>query len=478
MSGRNPTPAAAPIAFDREADPTVSVVMVTYGAWPWVHRSLEALRSNTGVPIEVIVVDNASPDGTAEHLRTVRGITLIHREKNVGFGAGCNLGALQARAPFLCLLNSDTMVRAGWLEPLLRRLGDPAVGAAVSSLVELDGTVQDAGSLLGAGGVSLAYGRGRWPDDPSVCFPRTIDYGSGACMVMRRRDFAAVGGFHPDYGIGYCEDVDLCLELSARGLRTVYEPRSLVVHVGAASSDHTEAGRRIVENRSILRRRWGDLLDLRPPLEDVERYPHRLLAARDAVCLDRILLLSAGPIPAVMPPLAAALGRRLAGESRVTVAHAGDVPARITEELLAAGVEVVSANGNLDALMRARRFHTTAVVALGPAATARFGASIAETQPQALRGYWMAPRDPGPSATGLRNETECRTGEVAWLRECDVVVCDSPAEVRLVGELAPAARCVPSAPAGGLEEWLPLFLAPLGVVADPVERSAPSSLLS
>src|SRR5207237_3287699 len=113
------------------------------------------------------------------------------------------------------------------------------------------GAVQEAGSLLGAGGHTLAYGRGAMPDDPVVGFPRRIDYGSAACMVLEREAFGEVGGFQPGYGIGYCEDVDLSLELASRGRWTVYEPRSRVVHVGAASSDHARAEERMRRNRVI-----------------------------------------------------------------------------------------------------------------------------------------------------------------------------------------------------------------------------------
>src|SRR5205823_271607 len=110
-------------------------------------------------------------------------------------------------------LNSDAMVLPGWLEPLIEALAPSDVAAAVPCLLGLDGAVQEAGSLLGAGGHTLAFGRGAMPDDPVVGFPRRIDYGSAACMVLEREAFGEVGGFQPAYGIGYCEDVDLCLEL-------------------------------------------------------------------------------------------------------------------------------------------------------------------------------------------------------------------------------------------------------------------------
>src|SRR5439155_9751401 len=320
------------------------VVMVTYGAWPWARRSLEALVTHIEVPFEVIVVDNASPDGTADRLReNVRGATVIRNPTNVGFGAGSNLGALHARGAYLCLLNSDAMVLPGWLDPLLEALAPADVAAAVPCLLELDGAVQEAGSILGSDGATLAYGRGCRPQDPAVRFPRRIDYGSAACMVVKRHEFAAVGGFHPAFGVGYCEDVDLCLELASRGRWTVFGPLSRVVHVGAASSDHVRAGRQMERNRVILRARWGEELASRPPLEDLEAYPHRLVAARDAGARDRILVLSAGGDPEVLRRWVPALGRRLLPAGRVGLAHAGELPVSLVDELVRSGVEVAPA---------------------------------------------------------------------------------------------------------------------------------------
>jgi O-antigen biosynthesis protein len=451
-----------PVVFEPADRPLISVVMVTYGAWPWARRALEAVAAYTAAPFEVIVVDNASPDGTAARLRgEVRGATLVGNDTNIGFGAGSNLGAHHARAPFLCLLNSDAMVQPGWLEPLLEALAAPDIAAAVPCLLGLDGAVQEAGSVLGAGGYTLAYGRGASPDDPAVGFPRRIDYGSAACMVLRRADFEAVGGFHPAYGLGYCEDVDLCLELAARGRWTVYEPRSRVVHVGAASSDHVQAGERMRRNRVILRHRWGGELSLRPPLADLERFPHRLAAARDATSADRIVVLTAGDAPGSVPGWIRALGRRLRPGGRVALAHAGALTASEIRELSASGVEVAPAAP--EGWLRDRTFHFTAAIAVGPAAAVTFAQAIDGTQPQALRAYATEPRDASPDIVGTA--PEAHPDEVAWIRRSEAVIGRDPVERRLVDELAPAATLLPAPPPDGepLREWLDALLARLRV---------------
>ena len=138
------------IRFPSVARPDVSVVMVTYGGWEWVAKALRALAENTPPCYEVVIVDNASPDGTGQELeRSVLGATIVRNDRNVGFGAGANQGALHAVGRYLFFLNSDAFPQPGWLPPLVELLdGDPRAGAAAPCLVEPDGTLQEAAGLL------------------------------------------------------------------------------------------------------------------------------------------------------------------------------------------------------------------------------------------------------------------------------------------------------------------------------------------
>lgn len=418
--------------------PDLSVLVPVYGGWKWVRRALVALVANTDPIFEVVVVDNASPDGTGHRLREeVTGIRLVRAQRNLGFGVGTNLAALHARAPVLCLLNSDAMVEPGWLAPLLDALDRPGVGAAVPRFLGTDGRVQEAGSVVGEDGSTLALGRGEDPGSRAWRFPRVVDYASAACMVIRRSTFASLGGFHPVYGPAYCEDVDLCLELASIGLGTAYEPRSTVVHAGAASSDPVRAGARMRANRRILRRRWGGALSLRPPLDDLDRHPHRLAAARDVPATARILvLLSAGGTEREAG-VALALTRMLPG-ARVTVVSAVPWDDAAAEHLLVAGVEVAEPGPDPTGWFRARRYHHEAVVAVGPAAAAAFAAAVAAYEPGAPRAYVRGLDD--PAGPGVRTATELRSHEVGWVTTCAVVLCRSEGERAFLSELAPDAE--------------------------------------
>jgi GT2 family glycosyltransferase len=386
----------ASIRFSQVEEPLVSVVMVTYGNWPLVQRSLEALRDRTDPVYEVIVVDSASPDETPQRLASeVEGAQLVLSEENLGFGGGSNLGAEKARGRYLCFLNSDAMVEPGWLDPLLEVLEEsPKAGAAVPMLLNPDGSIQEAGSVIDSVGWPLAFGRGESPDTLAHRFRREVDYGSAACMLVRREDFQAIEGFDPAYGIGYFEDVDLCFRLKERGLRTVYEPRSRVVHELHGSGTSVQAQQRMIANRALFYRRWSERLARRPNLVELPTNRARLVAARDAEVVDRILVLD-DRVPfhdrGSGDPRMAKLLLELVDlwpEARITLAAAdGREAERYAEPLLAAGIEVVAPPIDWQRWFESRMFHySVAIVSRGSNVT-RFAGLLEQTQPQAMRAF-------------------------------------------------------------------------------------------
>lgn len=378
--------------------PDVSMVTVTYGGWRWTRRALEALRDHTDEEFEVIAVDNHSPDGTLEHLREdVGGITVVPNPRNVGFAAAADQGAALARGRVLVFLNPDAMVTDGWLPPLLEALeGDPWSGAAVPRLLNLDGTVQEAGGLVFSDGRTMLYGFGEPAAVPRYRFRRYVDYGSAACLAVGRRTFLALGGFDPIYARAYCEDVDLLLRLRSHGLRTTFEPRSEVVHVRFGSSATGEERMAMSErNTKILRDRWSDVLADRPPLPQDPTEAHLVLASRDADATDRILVLG-DDVPASF--LVEVAGRNRLG--RVTYLITGEwAPVATTiRDLGVAGVEVEGPLEDPEAWWRERLFHYTAVVVPGRRPT-WLRRRLHESQPQASL---IAGRDLQGSMSELR----------------------------------------------------------------------------
>jgi GT2 family glycosyltransferase len=209
-----------------------------------------------GHSFEVIVVDNASIDGTADFLAQLNGdVQIIRNDENLGFAKACNQGARAARGRYLLFLNNDTVPLAGWLEPLVAELEmHPDVAVVGSKLLYEDGTVQHAGVAFSRAhfGPYHIY-RGVPGDVPFVNERREYQCVTAACMLIRRETFEAVGTFDEGYVNGF-EDVDLCLKIRERGGRIVYQPRSVLFHLESRTPGrHAHE----VENSRRLFARWS-----------------------------------------------------------------------------------------------------------------------------------------------------------------------------------------------------------------------------
>jgi GT2 family glycosyltransferase len=382
----------SPGARPRPERPELSVLMVTLNAWDWTQRALAALVEHTEPCFEVIVADNASTDGTLaglERLERLGELTLLRNPVNRGFGPAVNQAALLARAPHLLLLNTDALVRPGWLSPLRAVLdAEPEVAAVAPRLLHLDGSVQEAGSIVWGDGDVWPYGADQPADRYEYRFRRDVDYASAACMLLRRSAFVDVGGFDPVYAPAYYEDVDLCLALWERGLRVVCQPSSEVTHAGGASTDRARIGTLLQRNRPVFERRWGRVLAARPAAP-VHWEPRDVIPGRDLRCDERILVVGDFVPDTRQPRLRdLVLGlARLWPRARITcLALDPDGAESSAPPLLAAGVEIAIPGDDLDAWLSDRRHHYGVVLATSYAAVmppVRGG--LATYQPRAHR---------------------------------------------------------------------------------------------
>ena len=313
-----------------------SVVMVAHGAWHWTRRALVALHEHTPESHEVILVDNASTDGTAERLAAdFPEVRVIANTANVGFGPASNQGVDAATSPVIVLLNTDALVLPGWAPPLLTALAQKDVVGAAPMLLHLDDRLQEAGALLARDGTVAVYGDGGDIDDPAYRFPRRIDYASAACLAVRRDAFLAVGGFDARYAPAYYEDADLGMAFAARGGRVVYVPGSRVQHARYGSGSPEEAHELSERNRRRFAERWAHELLTRPPSLAEPSMP-LVIAARDAIATPRVLV-AGGPRSAAGTIAIQVLQRRTSARVTLLVDDFADADAWLSQ-----GVEVAA----------------------------------------------------------------------------------------------------------------------------------------
>ena len=245
--------------------PRLSIVIVSYNSRDDLEACLESLTGNrAAVDHEISVVDNASPDGTAAAVRARwPAVRVLDAGGNLGFAAANNIGIRQTFGELLLLLNPDTIVPPGAIDTLVAvldrhpeaaavgpRLVDAngrmelSFGRMISPLAELRQKVLVAGHAKRVPGISHYV-------ESLTRRERSVDWVSGACLLVRRADAEAVGLFDERYFI-YTEDVDFCAALRARGRRVLFTPDAAITHLRGRSAATARSATRQAYRRSQL----------------------------------------------------------------------------------------------------------------------------------------------------------------------------------------------------------------------------------
>lgn len=246
--------------------PDASIIVPVHNALPYTLMCLAMLFDiSSAATFEVIIADDVSSDATPQAMRHIGGrVRLVRHQVNRGFLLNCNAAAAMANGRHLVFLNNDTFILPGWLDELIDTLdGDTKIGLACSKLLNTDGTLQEAGGIFWNDGSAWNYGRNQNPHAPEFSYVKDVDYGSGASIAIPAAVWRANGGFDEAFKPAYCEDADLSFRLRARGLRTVYNPFSEVIHHEGVSHGRDEgAGIKAyqVVNLKKFTERWFEVL--------------------------------------------------------------------------------------------------------------------------------------------------------------------------------------------------------------------------
>jgi N-acetylglucosaminyl-diphospho-decaprenol L-rhamnosyltransferase len=223
----------------------VDVVVVAYNSSSTLRDCVTPLAAITS--LRVIVVDNASDDGSAESVRDL-GVDVIEAGENRGFAAGCNLGAAAGTSPYVLFLNPDARIDLESIQVLTAEVEDSVVGAAAPRILSANGHLEYSQRRFPSVASTFAQGlflhrmlpRADWTDevirDESLYeVAQSPDWVSGACLLVKRSVFEQIGGWDESFFL-YSEDTDLCRRIRSAGYEVRFLPAATAVHIGGQSS--------------------------------------------------------------------------------------------------------------------------------------------------------------------------------------------------------------------------------------------------
>lgn len=256
--GRTKYPAFSLPKFDK---PRVSIIVPAYNKFELTYHCIASIAlAYNKTSYEVILADDCSTDETAEAEKIITNLVVSRNPENLRFLRSCNRAAKIAKGEFIIMLNNDTEVTSYWIDELIHKLDENVqIGMTGSKLLNLDGSLQEAGGIVWENGQPWNVGRDRNPMTPEFNYAREVDYLTGAAMCIRTSVWEQVGAFSEELVPCYYEDTDIAFKVRDAGYKTVYVPHSQVVHFEGQShgTDVTKGLKRYqVVNEQTFRSKW------------------------------------------------------------------------------------------------------------------------------------------------------------------------------------------------------------------------------
>ncbi len=242
-----------------------SIIIVTHNQLDYTRQCLDSLRRLTDEPYELILVDNASTDGTVEFLSSLPAAKLIVNDENRGFPAAVNQGIAAAGGSQILLLNNDTILTTGWLGTLLGALHrDPMIGLVgpcsncVSGAQQVEFSYDDLAAMDG-----FAWKWGKANDGVLVDTDRLV----GFCLLIRREVIDTIGMLDERFGIGCFEDDDYCLRAIRAGYRAAIARDAFIHHFGSRTfmGSGVDFAGLLRANQQRFRAKWQETVQAASP---------------------------------------------------------------------------------------------------------------------------------------------------------------------------------------------------------------------
>lgn len=250
------------INFEQNDNPLVTILVPVYKNLQYTLQCLYSIYQNKPeCSFEILVVDDCSPDDSAEIIRRIPGIRLTINEKNLGFLRSMNNSLSKCNGKYIYLLNNDTIVCRGFLDKLLGTFDlMPDAGIVGSQLIYSKGMLQESGCIICKDSTINPLGRGSIPYLPEHNYLREVDFCSGASILIKKDVFLKVGGFDERYAPAYFEDPDLSFAVRQLNLKTYVNPKSKIYHYESVSYGENKYQEQDRINRPKFIEKWNSTL--------------------------------------------------------------------------------------------------------------------------------------------------------------------------------------------------------------------------
>jgi len=232
--------------------PLVSVVIVNYNGKKFLNECIGSLYAQSYPDFEILVVDNASVDGSIEFLKAeFPGVRIIRNQVNLGFAGGMNSGILNARGPFILALNNDTRMDRDCIMRLVEvMVHDRSIGMCAVKLLFYDQRINSTGICISRSGA--AWDRGMFEVDTGQFETSEEVFGPSAAAALYRKEmFNDIGLFDEDFFL-YLEDVDIAFRGQLAGWKCIYIPGAVVYHYHGGTAGFQSDLTVYYGNRNIL----------------------------------------------------------------------------------------------------------------------------------------------------------------------------------------------------------------------------------